>query len=654
MADRYYTIVTDSGIQKMFEAVNGGKKVIITEFAVGDGGGSSCTPTTGQTGLKNEVWRGQVIDCYVSDESENQLIAESIIPSDAGGFTIREMGLFDDSGTLIAVCNTPDTQKVRVSDGVVHELNLLMEVALSNTESIELVVDPNIVTATKKDVENLRLEVKTEAASMAKEIENLKTDVGKKVNKVPGMGLSSNDYTTEEKTKLKGIASGAEVNVKADWNVTDSTSDAFIKNKPTSLKNPNLLTFTGGATESYDGSLPKSVEIPYKVSQLDNDKGYLNNTQVEALVADGIVDKVDKIPGKGLSAHDFTDEYMSYVDSLPETMSTVAGQITNLTQSISGVGKQAGQAYGLATDALAATGELENTKLDKIKNITDWNEARKTGFYVGADNVLNSPAPLKFLAIVISLDDTRTIQILYNYMDVSVPSGIQVVFTRLGKKVDNDTFVWLPYIDQTKKHNSKDDDGIVIKGSGHANQVWKTDASGNPAWRDDANTTYNVVSKTANGLVPKLPNESIMTKYLRQDGTWSVPPVLANETGVWTPSVSYNSGGSLASLTVTNRKGYYVKLGRLVYVKGFVVLHSMFNSEYFYIGDLPFAKNNESGNFDMEIGNAYFLSTDTTIPDKLASNEVDRISFFGQNGLRLYKNTTAATKTLYFTIIYAS
>ena len=47
MADRYYTIVTDSGIQKMFEAVNGGKKVIITEFAVGDGGGSSCTPTTG-------------------------------------------------------------------------------------------------------------------------------------------------------------------------------------------------------------------------------------------------------------------------------------------------------------------------------------------------------------------------------------------------------------------------------------------------------------------------------------------------------------------------------------------------------------------------------------------------------------------------------
>lgn len=53
------------------------------------------------------------------------------------------------------------------------------------------------------------------------------------VKRENGKGLSTNDYTTEEKTKLAGIAEGAEVNVQADFDETDETSKAFIKNKPT-------------------------------------------------------------------------------------------------------------------------------------------------------------------------------------------------------------------------------------------------------------------------------------------------------------------------------------------------------------------------------------------------------------------------------------
>jgi len=60
----------------------------------------------------------------------------------------------------------------------------------------------------------------------------IKAEDAKKVDKVSGKGLSSNDYTSAEKQKLADIAAGAEVNVQSDWNVTDSTSDAFIKNKP--------------------------------------------------------------------------------------------------------------------------------------------------------------------------------------------------------------------------------------------------------------------------------------------------------------------------------------------------------------------------------------------------------------------------------------
>jgi len=156
MASTYFTVVTDLGTKKMLKALDEGKKLNIKEFAVGDGAGRYYTPEPSAASLKNEVWRGPVNACYISEESENVLIIESVIPSDTGGFTIREMGVFDEDNTMIAVCNTPDTQKVRVSDGVVHELDLSMELALTNTDSVELIVDPNVVTATKKDVKGLQ------------------------------------------------------------------------------------------------------------------------------------------------------------------------------------------------------------------------------------------------------------------------------------------------------------------------------------------------------------------------------------------------------------------------------------------------------------------------------------------------------------------
>lgn len=166
MASKYYSLVTDVGTQQMLEAVNNDRKVNIVEFAVGDGNGAFYKPTTEQTTLRNEVWRGSVNSCYISEASENLLIIESVIPSNVGGFTIREMAVFDDKGNMIAVCNTPDTQKVKVSDGVVHELDLSIEIALVNTDSVELVVDPNVVSATKKDVKELEERLKLQITAV--------------------------------------------------------------------------------------------------------------------------------------------------------------------------------------------------------------------------------------------------------------------------------------------------------------------------------------------------------------------------------------------------------------------------------------------------------------------------------------------------------
>ncbi len=160
MSDNYFSIVTDLGTKKMLEAIKHGTKLNITHFAVGDGGGAYFEPSADITQLKNEIWRGTINSCEISKE-ENILTVGAVIPFDIGDFTIREMGIIDEDGVLIAVCNTPDTQKVTISDGVVHELSLFMELALSNADVVQLLVDTNIVTATKKDLETKILEHNT-------------------------------------------------------------------------------------------------------------------------------------------------------------------------------------------------------------------------------------------------------------------------------------------------------------------------------------------------------------------------------------------------------------------------------------------------------------------------------------------------------------
>ena len=155
----YEAVVTDVGNELMMNAVANGRKVAITEFAVGDGNGEDYRPGTGMTGLKHEEWRGSINSCEISPEAANVLIVTAACSGTVGGFTIREMGVFDGAGHMIAVCNCPATPKVPITDGVVNEMRLALEIALLNGYAVELVIDPNIVTATKADVEGLRKEM---------------------------------------------------------------------------------------------------------------------------------------------------------------------------------------------------------------------------------------------------------------------------------------------------------------------------------------------------------------------------------------------------------------------------------------------------------------------------------------------------------------
>ncbi len=146
------TIVTNKGIELITSATLEEKKVNIIELGVGDGGGAYYQPTPSMTELKHENWRGAVGNVSISEQSPNMIDIVAVVPSDVGGWTIREMAIFDNLGNMIAICNTPDTEKVIITSGAAGEIELTMHIEVSNTESITFTVDPSVVTATKKDL----------------------------------------------------------------------------------------------------------------------------------------------------------------------------------------------------------------------------------------------------------------------------------------------------------------------------------------------------------------------------------------------------------------------------------------------------------------------------------------------------------------------
>ena len=155
MSTAYITVVTDKGAERITTALlPDGEKLKITHFAVGDGNGSIPTPNASQTALVHEVYRGEVSNIHADGDSTTRIIVEGIIPAGQGGFWVREIGLYDDQGVLIAVCSAPERYKPTPAEGATSVLNCQVHVVVSNTSAIQLkVLDnaflPDATTATR-------------------------------------------------------------------------------------------------------------------------------------------------------------------------------------------------------------------------------------------------------------------------------------------------------------------------------------------------------------------------------------------------------------------------------------------------------------------------------------------------------------------------
>lgn len=146
----FFTILTNVGQAKIANAVALGQQIQVTEMALGDGAGNATNPVQTQTGLVRQVYRAQLNQLSADPANPNFVIAELVVPSDQGGWTVREVGLYDVDGQLIAVGNFPETYKPQLSEGAARDLVVRVIIEVSNAASIQLKIDPAIVLASRQ------------------------------------------------------------------------------------------------------------------------------------------------------------------------------------------------------------------------------------------------------------------------------------------------------------------------------------------------------------------------------------------------------------------------------------------------------------------------------------------------------------------------
>ncbi|MDJ5228255.1 phage tail protein [Salmonella enterica] len=157
MDNEFYTLLTDRGMAKIASALADKKQIHLQKMAVGDGGGQYYEPTASQTKLRHEVWRGEMNTLTVAPNNPNWLIAELVLPEDVGGWYVREVGVFDDEGELIAIGKFPESYKPLLPGGCGKQVCIRLIMEVSNTTAVTLTVDPSIVLATR-DYVDVRLD----------------------------------------------------------------------------------------------------------------------------------------------------------------------------------------------------------------------------------------------------------------------------------------------------------------------------------------------------------------------------------------------------------------------------------------------------------------------------------------------------------------
>lgn len=297
MSAKFYTLLTDIGAAKLASAAALGVPLKITQMAVGDGGGVLPTPSAQQTALVAEKRRASLNMLYIDPQNSSQIIAEQVIPETEGGWWIREVGLFDETGALIAVGNCPESYKPQLAEGSGRTQTVRMVLITSSTDSITLKIDPAVVLATRKYVDDKVLELKVY------------------VDDLMAKHIAANDPHTQYAPKDSPTFTGTPKapTAAAGTNTTQIASTAFVQAVVTALNNALAL------------KAPLSSPVLTGTPIAPTAAQTVNNTQIAttAFVKSAIAALVDSSPG----ALDTLNELAAALGNDPNFATTVTNAL---------------------------------------------------------------------------------------------------------------------------------------------------------------------------------------------------------------------------------------------------------------------------------------------------------------------------------------
>ncbi|WP_074116058.1 phage tail protein [Clostridioides difficile] len=260
----YYTILTDIGKAKIANASIVGEKVDFARIQLGDGGGVEYNPTEDQTALKRVVWEGKVGNVTTDETMSNCLILESLIPANIGGFIISEIGYLDSDGNLLAISKYRAAYKPTLeNDGAVIDMKVKTIFVVSNVNNIELKIDPTIIFATLKDLQDLdtkigtvNTKIDTTKAELTSNIETAKTELNNKIG-------DTTQLTTTDKTNIVGAINEVKTSVDSIETTADKTS---IKDTDNLFESDNVEGALKELAENYNTLSEKQNNLETEVN----------------------------------------------------------------------------------------------------------------------------------------------------------------------------------------------------------------------------------------------------------------------------------------------------------------------------------------------------------------------------------------------------
>lgn len=300
MSEQFYTILTNIGKAKIANAISLGSEVNLVRFVVGDSNGSYYNPTEEQTELRRKVWETNSISVVNDEKNLNWIKIEAIIPGDVGGFTVREVGVFDDKNEMIAIGKIAEIYKPISENGSTKDVIIRMIIEVSNASAVTIKVDPTVMIATKKDIEVVESKFKKITGDKNELVTKNKSNLVAAINEVAtGLNtieLTGNKVTIEDTDSnfVSGTVEGAlkELSTKdkeLDKRIADNKTEvdkeiADLKQYGSNVKEgfATVITSKGVTTDSsdtFETMINNVGSIKTKLPILEGDVGVTEDSE---------------------------------------------------------------------------------------------------------------------------------------------------------------------------------------------------------------------------------------------------------------------------------------------------------------------------------------------------------------------------------------